>query len=120
MLEELRTTIVPTELAVGPRSGSAGRTRLMQQNGEENRIVYLVSDFRAKEWDNPSELRQLLSDLEKEDAEIHLVNCSRTQRPTWPSPTCKPTEETRASGVPLFMNVAVTNYGEHGRPRTCS
>ena len=52
----------------------------MKQNGDENRIVYLVSDFRETEWDNPREVRELLSDLAKENAQIHLVNCVRTQR----------------------------------------
>ena len=49
----------------------------MQQNGDENRIVYLVSDFRSKEWDNPSEVRQLLSDWRRRSAQIQLVNCVR-------------------------------------------
>ena len=66
----------------------------------------------SKEWDNPSEVRQLLSDLEKEEAQIHLVNCVRTQRANLAITDLKPTEETRASGVPLFMNVEITNFGD--------
>ena len=47
-------SIYPTELPVGPQAALQVARRLMQQNGEENRIVYLVSDFRTKEWDNPA------------------------------------------------------------------
>ncbi len=111
-LEEACTTIHPTQLPVGPEAALQVARQMMQQNGEENRIVYIVSDFRAKEWDNPSELRQLLSDLEKEDARLHLVNCCRTAHNNLAITDLTPTEETRASGVPLFMNVAVTNYGD--------
>ncbi len=109
-LEEFRAGVQPTQLAVGPQAALTIVRRLMQQNGEENRIVYLVSDFRARDWDNPSEVRQLLSDVEKENAQIHLVNCVRTERGNLAITDLKPTDETRASGVPLFMNVDVTNY----------
>ncbi len=110
-LEEFRNAVHPTQLPVGPQAALQIVRRLMQQNGEENRIVYLVSDFRSRDWDNPSEVRQLLSDLEKEHAQIHLVNCVRTHRGNLAITDLKPTDETRASGVPLFMNVDVTNFG---------
>ncbi len=111
-LEEVRNATQPTQLPVGPEAALRVARRLMEQNGDENRILYLVSDFRSKEWDNPSELRQLLSDLEKADAQIHLVNCCRNAHGNLAITNLAPTEETRASGVPLFMNVAVTNFGD--------
>lgn len=111
-LEGIRTSIEPTELPIGPEAALRVVRELMQESGEENRIVYLVSDFRAKEWDNPSELRQLLSDVEQEGGQLKLVNCCRTQRSNLAITKLEPTKETRASGVPLFMNVSVTNYGE--------
>ncbi len=110
-LEELGRSIHPTQLPVGPQAALEVVNQLMGQNGDENRIVYLVSDFRRRDWDNPTETRQLLSDLEKQNARIHLVSCVRNQRSNLAVTELKPTEETRASGVPLFMNVDVTNYG---------
>ncbi len=111
-LEEVRTSVHPTQLPVGPEAALRVARSLMQQNGDENRIVYLVSDYRSKEWDNPSEVRQLLSELEKEEAQIRLVNCVRTQRANLAVTGLRPTDETRASGVPLFMNVDITNFGD--------
>lgn len=110
-LEQIRNTIKPTELPVGPESALRVARQLMQESSEENRIVYLVSDFRTNQWDNPSELRELLSELEQDGTKLHLVNCCRTRRDNLAITELKPTKEIRAAGVPLFMNVAITNYG---------
>ncbi len=76
-LEAIRTAIRPTQLPVGPEAALQVLRRFVSQNNNEHRILYLVSDFRAKEWDNPREIRELLSELEKEDVQIRLVNCVR-------------------------------------------
>lgn len=110
-LEEVRQTLEPTQLAVGPEPALRVAARLMKQTGAENRVVYVVSDFRAQQWDQPRETRELLSDLEKLDSTIHLVNCVRSHRPNLAITELAPADETRAAGVPLFVNVSVTNFG---------
>ena len=47
-LEELRQAVEPTQLAVGPEAALRVAARLMSQNGDENRVVYVVSDYRAR------------------------------------------------------------------------
>ncbi|MHB8970382.1 MAG: BatA domain-containing protein [Pirellulaceae bacterium] len=111
-LEEIRTTFQPTELPVGPEAALQVMRRLVSQNSNENRILYLVSDFRSKEWANPREIRELLGELEQEDVQIRLVNCARTRHPNLAITDLQPADETRASGVPLFVNVHITNYGD--------
>jgi uncharacterized membrane protein len=111
-LEAIRTAIRPTQLPVGPEAALQVMRRLVSQNNNEHRILYLVSDFRAKEWDNPREIRELLSELEKDNVQIRLVNCVRSRHANLAVTELRPADETRASGVPLFVNVSVTNYGE--------
>ncbi len=67
------------ELPVGPEAALQVTRRLISQNSNENRILYLVSDFRTKEWANPREIRELLGELEQEDVQIRLVNCVRAR-----------------------------------------
>ena len=110
-VEEICRGMEPTQLASGPEAALQIAGQRMEQNGDENRVVYLVSDFRGNQWDNPTETRQLLRDLENADAKINLVNCVRTHRSNLAITDIRPTEETRAAGVPLFMNVQITNYG---------
>ena len=83
----------------------------MEQRSNERRILHVVSDFRSREWDNPRELRALLSDVERLGTDIHFVWSARGQQPNLAITGLQPAPETRASGVPLFMTVQVTNYG---------
>jgi uncharacterized membrane protein len=111
-LEAIRTRIRPTQLPVGPEPALQVVRRLIAQNTNEYRILYLVSDFRTKEWDNPREIRELLSDLENLGVQIRLVNCVRARHSNLAITQLQPADETRASGVPLFVNISVTNYGD--------
>jgi len=79
-------------------------------NGE-HRIVYLVSDFRNRDWANPSDVRNHFLQLNELGAELHLVNCVETSHPNLAITDLTPGPGTRAAGVPLFMEVTVTNYG---------
>ncbi len=116
-LEEARRSMEVTQLSVGPEAALRVARRLMRQQKNENRRLYLVSDFRKKEWDAPGELRQLLGDMEQDGAELHLVNCVRTRRGNLAITRIAPAEETRAAGVPLFVNVSVTNYGDQAQEK---
>jgi len=110
-LEERRNTFNVTELSVGPQAALAALAQLVKQSGEENRIVYMVSDFRTGQWENPAETRETLRQVEQSPAEIHLVACSRSTRQNLGIIDVRPANETQAAGVPLFVNVTVKNYG---------
>ena len=65
VLEEKRTAVDVSELAVGPGPALEVAKQLIGQRPDENRVLYVVSDFRTKEWGNPSELKASLRDLNK-------------------------------------------------------
>ena len=54
----------PSELAVGPAEGLSAVEQMVNQNDAAT-IVYIISDFRAKDWTAGSELRQSLSGLDR-------------------------------------------------------
>jgi hypothetical protein len=74
-------------------------------------VVYVVSDFRAREWDEPGELAESLAKLNESTAQLHLVNCVDEGRPNLAIAALKPKPGTRAVGVPLTMQVTVRNFG---------
>jgi len=113
LLEEKRRTFDVTELAVGPTQAVHLVREMMDQSEDENRVVYVVSDFRAGQWQNPADLQDDLQKFQEMEAEIHLVDCVRTQRPNLGITALAPVEATRAAGVPLFVQVRVKNFGEH-------
>lgn len=73
--------------------------------------VYLISDFRAREWEKPGDLVQALGDLQRAGARLHLVHCVEAEHPNLAIEQLVPGPGTRAAGVPLFMEVTVRNFG---------
>jgi hypothetical protein len=111
-LERKTRTFDATQLAIGPLEAIAALKQLLGQAKDETSIVYVLSDFRAKDWGSPTELRESLGQLRRSQAELHLVNCSRSTEPNLGIVAIDPADETRAAGVPLFVNVKVKNFGQ--------
>jgi len=113
-LERKLRTFDTTQLAVGPLDALAALKQLLGQTSEETSIVYLLSDFRQKDWGSPAELRDALAQLRRSQADVHVINCSRSSEPNLGIVAIEPADETRAAGVPLFVNVKVKNFGVRG------
>lgn len=102
-----------SQLAVDPLAALRAVQQLAGDSEEENRILYVISDFRAKDWESPAELRESLQGLSRRGAEIHLVSCVDPAQPhaNLTLAALAPEEGTRAAGVPLFVEFAVKNHG---------
>jgi len=79
---------------------------------EGNRVVYIVSDFRAKEWGNAEEVRKQLVELTTANVQLHLVQTVYTMQRNLGVVGLSPEPGVRAAGVEMFMNVAVHNFGD--------
>ncbi len=110
-LEKKQRSWEPTDLALGPRDALGMLRELLAQAKDETAIVYVLSDFRLKDWGTPAELRTALEEIKKTKADIHLVNCARSREPNLGIVEILPADDTRAAGVPLFVNVKVKNFG---------
>ena len=59
----------------------------------------------------PTEIRETLREIQQSEAEIRLVACVRAARSNLGMLDVAPANETRAAGVPLFVDVQVKNFG---------
>ncbi len=109
-LEEKRNSFQATELAGGPLPALTAVAQLIEDSGDENRIVYVVSDFRSGQWQSPAEVREKLREIERSPASIQLVGCVQTVHQNLAVTDIQPAQETQAAGVPLFVNVTVKNF----------
>jgi hypothetical protein len=101
-----------SQLAIGPEAALSVVANLMGEESDESRVVYLVSDFRQRDWKSPARLDQQLQQLENAGADVHLVDCALAQRPNLAITHLAPVEGTRSAGVPLFVTVSVKNFGQ--------
>ena len=83
-------------------------------DSDQTLIVYLVSDFRARQFTSATEVRKLLADMKEKEkvSQIHLVKCVREARPNLAIKSLEPISGVRAAGVEMWMNVTVVNYGD--------
>ncbi|MFM7843439.1 MAG: hypothetical protein ACKPEY_04305, partial [Planctomycetota bacterium] len=98
-------------LSVGPRPALDLVRQLIDAGTKESAIVYIVSDFRTKEWERPTEARETLQQMQRSGATVQLVNCAKIAQGNLAVLDIEPADETRAAGVPLFVNVTIKNFG---------
>lgn len=110
-LRELTRPMRPSQLAVGPEAALEDVEKLVAQEADEDRVVYVVSDFRAKQWSPPGEVAELLSLLDRSGAQLRMIDCVEAARPNLAIAALEPQRGTRAAGVPFRMTVTVANFG---------
>lgn len=111
-LEAILAGWQPSQTDVGPGEALKAVPRLPLSGEDQTVILYLVSDFRTRQFGSATEVQKLLQDLETDVAQIHLVRCVREARPNLAVSKLEPESGVRAAGVETWMNVSVTNYGD--------
>lgn len=100
-----------SDLGVGPAPVLDAVLNNLSEDAGRQRIVYLLSDFRAKEWDSPQSLAEKLARLQALPAKFKFVHCADTQRGNQAITALEPAGGIVAAGVQFSMKVTVTNYG---------
>jgi hypothetical protein len=110
-LESIVGPLQASQSAAGPAAAIDAVERLPAALEDETRVVYLISDFRAGEWNEPTALRKALDKLDASGVQLHLVNCVDGGRGNLSISRLQPAPGVRAANVPLLVDVAVTNHG---------
>ncbi len=111
-LEQTLGRMDVSESAAGPLEALDAIDGLPVKPEDENRVVYLVSDFRAKEWSEPAPLKKALERLQRTGVQLQFDNCVDAARPNLGIVALRTVSGVRAAGVPLSMEIAVQNFGE--------
>lgn len=86
--------------------------KLPEQLEDETRLIYVITDFRKRDWEDPKSVRKLLDELSRDKTKLNLVQCVDATRPNLAVTELKPGMGTKAAGVELFMEVGVKNFGD--------
>lgn len=112
LLEEKRRGFNVTQLTLDMVPALKLAQQLMDNGLEEDQRVYLISDFRERDWEQPAEVREALDAITTAGAELHFVRCVRETQGNLAITEMQPASDTRAAGVPLFVNVTIRNHGQ--------
>ncbi len=110
-VHEVVAPLVPSESAAGPSAALDAIDQFSANDNAQQRVVYLVSDFRAREWNDPAALGKRLKQWSDAGTQIHLIDCVDAERPNLAVTALTPLSETRAASVFFFAEVAVENFG---------
>jgi hypothetical protein len=110
-LNRVLDLLEPSDSAVGPETCIRSLATLLKPNEAEERIIYVVSDFRAKDWRDAEDIRSQLSAHEKRATQIYFVRCTEAERPNLAVTSLAPQSGTVAAGIHFKMQVQVKNFG---------
>ena len=108
-LQDVKSRIEVTALAPGPKPALQLVSELVEQQPNENAIVYVLSDFRQSDWRNVAAIDEHLTGLERSGAGIELINCASNQQVNLAVAELTPTGNVRVAGTPLMVRVGIKN-----------
>lgn len=114
---ELRLETAATALTASAFSCTADRaietaTQLIRSREQENAIVYVVSDFRKKDFGDNSSTISKLQELADAGAAIELIRCAKTVRQNLAVTKLAAVSNVRVAETPLMMEVEVRNVSD--------
>ena len=110
LLSKINST-TPTSLDSGLIDSVELIAPLLQQATSEKAIVYLMSDFRTKDWSNPAMIKQQLQSLTSANTDLQLIDCVTERHENLTLVSVLPQQEVLAAGVPAMINISVRNNG---------
>jgi hypothetical protein len=111
-LESTLAGINVSEQELGPGIALDAVPKLLSDDDEQTLILYLVSDFRGRQFENASDVQSRLAELQGRADQFHFVRCVDQARPNLAITALAPASGVRAAGVEMWMNVTVANYSD--------
>jgi len=99
-----------SETAAGPMTALESVEAWLGADSAEQRIVYLLTDFRSLHWHESETLTPALQALRQSGAALHFVACVDRPQANTALVDLAVGEGTVAAGVPFFMDLRVANH----------
>ncbi len=111
-------SLEPSATAVGPEAAVAGLESLLGESQEEERIVYLISDFRRHDWEDASSLRDRLVAMRPSIGRLRLIDTSDVRQSNLTLADLRLLPGNHAVGIPVALEARVINHGSDEAQKT--
>ena len=111
LLETVKGNLEISWLNVGVDAALTRVKTLVEQRTDENAILYVLSDFRKKDWESPTEVAGGLADIRRAGGAIELINCATTGDSNVAIVDLQAVSNVRVAGTPVMMRLSVKNFG---------
>jgi len=110
--EAMLGKLAVSETDAGPIEALEAAAKLPEPTDDETRIVYVVSDFRTRQWSEETQLGQMLEEIRRTAGQLHLISCVDRTQSNLAITQLEPESGVRAAGVETWMLLTVANYGD--------
>jgi hypothetical protein len=114
-LQAIRSALADMPLsmtACGPAQPLAATAELLGAGSGAGRVLWLVSDFRSRDWKAADDLAAALRGLAAAGVQLHLVDCASTAAPNLAIERLDLAGGVAATGVVVPLEVTVHNHGD--------
>ncbi|QDS93366.1 hypothetical protein FF011L_21290 [Roseimaritima multifibrata] len=85
---------------------------LIANTPADETVVYMISDFRERNWQNPERLTEILQGLAAEDIDLRCIDCVDDPAPNLAITRVSPLPDVWVAGVPVVVQVAIQNHSQ--------
>ena len=111
-IESLKGQLQLSETSADARASLAWVAEVIQNRNDENAIVYVVSDFCERNWQNPEEIKSSILNIERTGAAVELIDCSKSDATNLAVTQLTAVGNVRVAETPLMMELTVKNFSE--------
>jgi len=106
------TGIAPSSYSISAQRSLESVAELVKARNQENAIVYLLSDFREKDWHENSSVAAAFESLSDSGAAVEMIRCVKTVHANLAVTNLRPIGNVRVAETPLMMEVTVSNLAQ--------
>jgi hypothetical protein len=74
-------------------------------------VMYVMSDFRTRDWQNPETISQAIAAIARSGTEIRMIDCAAAPANNLAITSLEPVPDVWVAGVPVVFKATVKNHG---------
>ncbi len=108
-IEALKGQLNVSASNAGPLPALQHVAEQIQQQPDQHSVVYLLSDFRAQDWDDANQVKSIVKSLAQENCSFELIDCAVETGVNLTIEQLMPVGNVRVAETPLMVEVSVKN-----------
>ncbi len=88
-------------------------SKLIQSTPADQKVLYIASDFRDRDWAAPQRLAESMRAISADDVSIRLIDCAAVEAANLAVTDLSPVQDVWVAGVPVVIHATVRNYGSN-------
>ena len=102
----------PSSFAHEPETMLATAVDLVRQTVGLTPTVYFLSDFRRRNWENPTSMLNQIETIRQHGGTVRMIRMTQTEQPNLGIEQLHLVESIHAADVDLLLDTTIANYGQ--------